>query len=94
MCIFLEDQDSSEDLPLRWKAPEVLQERRYSTASDVWSFGIVMYEMLTYGCHPYRHLLDDQDVHCHVRVRLYVYTVVGKVKTKDEMQRRICYSRD
>ena len=53
---------NDEDLPVRWKAPECLTRRRYSTASDVWAFGVLMYEVLTYGCSPYRHVLDDNEV--------------------------------
>ncbi|KAL5269722.1 hypothetical protein ACHWQZ_G003252 [Mnemiopsis leidyi] len=31
----------------RWMSPEVLRDSQYSTASDVWSFGVVVWEMLT-----------------------------------------------
>lgn len=64
-------------------------ERRYSTASDVWSFGIVMYEMLTHGCYPYRHLLDDQDVYFDVRARFCVYAVGVGDKNKGFPLKRI-----
>ncbi|XP_068675843.1 uncharacterized protein [Montipora foliosa] len=53
---------TDEDLPVRWQAPECLMKHRFSTASDVWAFGVVMYEVLTYGCTPYRHLLEDEEV--------------------------------
>ncbi|XP_068725933.1 uncharacterized protein [Montipora capricornis] len=53
---------TDEDLPVRLQAPECLTSHRFSTASDVWAFGVVMYEVLTYGCTPYRHLLDDEEV--------------------------------
>jgi serine/threonine protein kinase len=32
-------------LPVRWMAPEVLKERSTSSLSDVWSFGVVLWEM-------------------------------------------------
>jgi len=47
---------------MRWQAPECLLEHRYSTASDVWAFGMLMYEVLTYGCLPYRHVGKDEEV--------------------------------
>uniref|UniRef100_A0A1A8H3V6 receptor protein-tyrosine kinase n=1 Tax=Nothobranchius korthausae TaxID=1143690 RepID=A0A1A8H3V6_9TELE len=36
-----------------WTAPEAIQYRRFSSASDVWSFGIVMWEVMSYGERPY-----------------------------------------
>lgn len=37
--------------PVRWLAPEALVKRAYSTATDVWAFGVVLYEMvLVRGC--------------------------------------------
>ncbi|KAJ6663399.1 hypothetical protein lerEdw1_009478 [Lerista edwardsae] len=36
-----------------WLAPETVQYRRFSSASDVWSFGIVMWEVMSYGERPY-----------------------------------------
>lgn len=40
-------------LPVRWTAPEAIVYRKYSNASDVWSFGIVMYEIWSVGERPY-----------------------------------------
>jgi len=39
--------------PIKWTAPEAAFQRRFSTKSDVWSFGILLYEMVTYGQVPY-----------------------------------------
>eukprot|EP01114_Cavostelium_apophysatum_P023761 TRINITY_DN9057_c0_g1_i1.p1 TRINITY_DN9057_c0_g1~~TRINITY_DN9057_c0_g1_i1.p1 ORF type:complete len:485 (-),score=84.33 TRINITY_DN9057_c0_g1_i1:108-1562(-) len=40
-------------MPIRWTAPEVLSNGRFSGSSDVWSFGVVMYEILQFGKLPY-----------------------------------------
>ncbi|GAB0100330.1 uncharacterized protein DMENIID0001_163550 [Sergentomyia squamirostris] len=43
-------------LPIRWMAPEALQYHMFSTETDVWAFGIVMWEIATLGCTPYPNL--------------------------------------
>uniref|UniRef100_A0A8C8R8B8 Ephrin type-A receptor 10 n=1 Tax=Pelusios castaneus TaxID=367368 RepID=A0A8C8R8B8_9SAUR len=44
-----------------WSAPEAIQNHRFSSASDVWSFGIVMWEVMSYGERPYWDM-SNQDV--------------------------------
>jgi serine/threonine protein kinase len=39
--------------PVKWTAPEALAFNRYSAASDVWSFGVVLWEMSSRGMDPY-----------------------------------------
>jgi len=40
-------------IPFRWSAPEVLQYRKFSSMSDIWSFGVILWEMFSYGMVPY-----------------------------------------
>lgn len=39
--------------PLKWTAPEAINFGKFSTKSDVWSFGILLTELITYGQTPY-----------------------------------------
>ncbi|KAG8447193.1 hypothetical protein GDO86_014600, partial [Hymenochirus boettgeri] len=44
---------NSRTIPIKWTAPEALTQGKYSTKSDVWSFGILMYEVFTFAEQPY-----------------------------------------
>uniref|UniRef100_A0A8U7M4Z9 Inactive tyrosine-protein kinase 7 n=1 Tax=Corvus moneduloides TaxID=1196302 RepID=A0A8U7M4Z9_CORMO len=47
-------------IPLRWMPPEAVLEDEFSTKSDVWSFGVLMWEVFTHGEMPYTPLADDE----------------------------------
>ncbi|XP_038060632.1 ephrin type-A receptor 8-like [Patiria miniata] len=40
-------------IPIRWTAPEAIAFKKFTSASDVWSYGIVMWEIMSYGERPY-----------------------------------------
>ena len=45
---------------IMWSPPEVLVENRYTRKSDIWSFGIVLYEVITCGQAPYFGLTNPE----------------------------------
>uniref|UniRef100_A0A8C5TX47 Tyrosine-protein kinase n=1 Tax=Malurus cyaneus samueli TaxID=2593467 RepID=A0A8C5TX47_9PASS len=47
-------------IPVKWTAPEALNYGRYSSESDVWSFGILLWEAFSLGAVPYTNLSNQQ----------------------------------
>ncbi|XP_065415092.1 LOW QUALITY PROTEIN: tyrosine-protein kinase Fes/Fps [Chrysemys picta bellii] len=47
-------------IPVKWTAPEALNYGRYSSESDVWSFGILLWEAFSLGAIPYSNLSNTQ----------------------------------
>jgi len=41
------------EIPVKWTAPEALNYAQYTTLSDIWSFGILLWETFSYGNTPY-----------------------------------------
>lgn len=57
-------------LPIKWMAPESLQEKFYDSKSDVWSYGILLWEIMTYGQQPYPTIMSAEE--------LYTYLMSGQ----------------
>eukprot|EP00128_Syssomonas_multiformis_P014976 Colp12_sorted_trinity150504_noHs@21578 len=59
-------QAGARAMPIKWMAPEALLRARYTVAGDVWSFGVVLYEIFSYGEMPYAGLANGAIVE-HLR---------------------------
>lgn len=62
---FLDDQSEYHSgggrLPIKWLAPECIRERKFTHKSDVWAFGVTVWELLTFGMKPFEDY-DTKDV--------------------------------
>ncbi|XP_041832320.1 tyrosine-protein kinase SRK2 [Melanotaenia boesemani] len=46
--------------PVKWTAPEAIHDNKFTIKSDVWSFGILLYEIMTFGQMPYPTMTNFQ----------------------------------
>jgi len=51
-----------DDIPFRWSAPEVLQNGKFTSKADVWSFGVVLWEMYSGGQLPYSSYQNNTEI--------------------------------
>ncbi|XP_014212740.1 receptor-type guanylate cyclase gcy-3-like [Copidosoma floridanum] len=47
-------------LPVRWMAPESLELGVFTPASDIWSYGVLLYEIITFGSFPFQGMSNNQ----------------------------------
>ena len=52
----------STPVPLRWLAPEAIRHNKVSVYSDIWSFGVLLWEVFTFGALPYSKFSNAQVV--------------------------------
>uniref|UniRef100_A0A8C3TUG2 Tyrosine-protein kinase n=1 Tax=Catharus ustulatus TaxID=91951 RepID=A0A8C3TUG2_CATUS len=80
--IVLDDQYTSSTgtkFPVKWSAPEVFSYSNYSTKSDVWSFGVLMWEVFSEGKIPYENRTNAEVVEeINAGFRLYKPKLASK----------------
>ena len=52
-------------VPVRWMAIESLKEREYSMKTDVWAYGVLLFELFSLGEIPYKEL-DNSEIFQHI----------------------------
>lgn len=50
----------SENRPIKWLSLEALQRKIFTEASDIWGFGVLMWELCNRARQPYQEIVDDE----------------------------------
>ncbi|EFN73169.1 Insulin-like peptide receptor [Camponotus floridanus] len=79
-------------LPVRWMSPESLALGIFTPASDVWSYGVMLYEIVTFGSFPFQGM-SNNEVLSHVKAGNCL-TVPKKVKMQLENLMYSCWNVD
>lgn len=53
---------SSALLPVRWMAPEALNTLKFNHMTDVWSYGVLLWEVYTFGCQPFTGFTNQEAI--------------------------------
>jgi serine/threonine protein kinase len=73
--------DKGGKIPVRWTAPEAIRYRKFSSASDVWSFGILLWEIMAYGERPY---WDWDNFQVTIKTKTYYLYIQYSISNDDE----------
>ncbi|XP_065175914.1 hemicentin-2-like isoform X1 [Sycon ciliatum] len=60
------DVEGEEPLPVRWMAPEAIKSKTFTIQNDIWSFGVLMWEIFSGAAQPFDGT-SSEDIHAHVQ---------------------------
>uniref|UniRef100_A0A674JBM4 receptor protein-tyrosine kinase n=1 Tax=Terrapene triunguis TaxID=2587831 RepID=A0A674JBM4_9SAUR len=55
--------NENDAIPIRWMPPESIFYNRYTTESDVWAYGVVLWEIFSYGMQPYYGMAHEEVIY-------------------------------
>ncbi|XP_073082451.1 muscle, skeletal receptor tyrosine-protein kinase isoform X1 [Manis javanica] len=55
--------NENDAIPIRWMPPEAIFYNRYTTESDVWAYGVVLWEIFSYGLQPYYGMAHEEVIY-------------------------------
>ena len=93
-CVYISHNATM--VPLRWASIEVILYEKYTIKSDVWSLGILLYELITHGSVPYsemtnlevpRRLQDGYRMPCPVNCPEQLYEIMRECWRDEETSR-------
>lgn len=61
----MEELQSSKEI--RWMAPEILGGNKYSEESDLWSYGVTLWEIFNFGILPYHYCKDELQIQREIK---------------------------
>ncbi|XP_042188566.1 muscle, skeletal receptor tyrosine protein kinase isoform X2 [Callorhinchus milii] len=55
--------NENDAIPIRWMPPESIFFNRYTTESDVWAYGVILWEIFSYGMQPYYGMAHEEVIY-------------------------------